>query len=139
MYVLDTNVISEVRKLRPHGGVLAWYRSVPAIWRYIPSIPLYEMQAGVELTREQNPRRAEEISRWIDEAEHQMQILPLDGPSARLAARLMHDHPSEMAEDAMIAAIARIRRMIVVTRNIKHFNYFDVPLINPFEYKDKQP
>jgi len=83
----------------------------------------------------QDPQRAEEISRWIDEAEHQMQILPLDGASARLAARLMHRQPATLTEDAMIAAIATTHRMIVVTRNTPDFERFSVQVLNPFSYK----
>jgi predicted nucleic acid-binding protein len=132
MYLLDTNVLSEIRKARPHGGVLAWYKSVPAVWKFIPSISLYEMQEGVELTRLQNPRKAEEISRWIDEAERQMRVLSLDSSAARLAAQMMNGKSAALTADAMIAAIAATNRMTVVTRNTRDFEHFQVPLLNPF-------
>jgi predicted nucleic acid-binding protein len=132
MYLLDTNVLSEIRKPKPHGGVLAWYKSVPAIWKFIPSITLYEMQEGVELTRSQNPQKAEEISRWIDEAERQMRVLSLDGAAARLAAQMMHGNSLSLTADAMIAAIAATNRMTVVTRNTRDFERFRIPLLNPF-------
>jgi predicted nucleic acid-binding protein len=135
MYLLDTNVISELRKPRPHGGVTAWFHSVPASLRFLPSISLYEMQSGVELTRLQDSKRAEEIHRWIDKVEHDWQVLPLDGESARLAARLMNGLSPTLTADAMIAAIAQVKGLIVVTRNISDFEQFNVRLLNPFDYK----
>jgi predicted nucleic acid-binding protein len=136
MYLLDMNVISELRKPRPHGGVIAWFKSVPASLRFLPSISLYEMQSGVELTRVQDMKRAEEIHRWIDEVQAQWQVLPLDGESARLAARLMHGRSAALTADAMIAAIARVKGFTVVTRNVADFETLDVSLLNPFEYED---
>jgi predicted nucleic acid-binding protein len=132
MYLLDTNVISELGKPRPHGGVLTWYESVPANLRFLPSISLYEMQSGVELTRVHDSTRAEEIQRWIDKIEQQW---PLDAVSARLAARLMHGQSSTLTADAMIAAIAREKSLTVVTRNVTDFETFNVRVLNPFEYK----
>lgn len=101
VYLLDTNVISELRKPRPHGAVLA-------------SVSLGEIQAGIEITREQDAAKA---SAW---------------------AQLMHRRSDTLYEDAMIAAIALVHGLTVVTRNVKDFDGLDgfgVALFNPFQYK----
>lgn len=61
MYLLDTNVVSELRKQRPHGGVVAWLQSIDDAQSYLSAVTLGEIQAGIELTREQDPGKAEEI------------------------------------------------------------------------------
>ena len=61
MYLLDTNVVSELRRPRPHGAVLAWLREVPDSSLYISAVTIGELQAGVEMTREQDPAKAAEI------------------------------------------------------------------------------
>ena len=66
MYLLGTNVVSEVRRLRPHGPVLAWLRSVNDVDLHLSAVTLGEIQSGIELTREQNPAKASEISAWAD-------------------------------------------------------------------------
>ena len=60
-YLLDTNVVSELRRPRPHGGVLAWIQSVDDADVYLSSVTVGEIQAGIELTREQNQVKANEI------------------------------------------------------------------------------
>lgn len=67
MYLLDTNVVSELRKNKPHGAVLAWIKSVPDASLYLPSVTIGEIQAGIELTREQDPEKAAELDRWLDQ------------------------------------------------------------------------
>jgi toxin FitB len=66
MYLLDTNVISELRKPRPHGGVVAWLESINSNDLYLSAVTLGEIQAGIELTREQDPLKAAEIEAWAD-------------------------------------------------------------------------
>ena len=132
MFLLDTSIISELRKARPHGAVLAWYRSYSRREHHLPSIALYELQTGVEITRTNDAAKAELISEWIDHIASQSQVLPLDGVSARLAARWMYGKSSDLTEDAMIAAIAVTNRLTVATRNTRDFELFPVALINPF-------
>ena len=67
MYLLDTNVISELRRPRPHGAVLAWLEGVDDHDLHLSAVTLGELQAGVEITREQDPERAAQIESWIDE------------------------------------------------------------------------
>ena len=66
MYLLDTNVISELRRPRPHGAVIAWLESVADIDLHVCAVSLGEIQAGIEITREQNEAKALEIERWAD-------------------------------------------------------------------------
>ena len=66
MYLLDTNVISELRRPRPHSGVIAWLSGIASDQIFISAVTLGELQAGVENARQQDPGRAEIIASWID-------------------------------------------------------------------------
>jgi hypothetical protein len=132
MYLLDTNVISELRKNKPHGAVLAWFHSVRAQDLAIPASVIGELQAGVELTRRQNPPKAVEIERWIDRIMLTYAIVPIDGDTIREWVRLMVGRSQDLSEDVMIAATARLRRSIVVTRNVRDFEGLGVEVLNPF-------
>ena len=131
-FLLDTNVISELRKLRPHGALLNWYKSYSSSAFGLPAIALYEIQAGVEVTRQQNPAKAIEMELWIESLIRETQILPFDGIAARAAAHMMHTQSKVLIEDAMIAAIAKVNGLTVATRNTRDFERFGVPLVNPF-------
>jgi len=131
-YLLDTNIVSELRKPKPHGAVIAWKRSVPAHQLAIPAVVLAEAQAGAELTRKQDPEKASELEAWIDNLMAYYMVLPADGPVFREWARLMHGRSEDLSADAMIAATARVHHLIVVTRNVKDFENFDVQVFNPF-------
>lgn len=131
-FLLDTNVVSELRKPRPHGAVLAWLQSVDDADLHLASVTLGEIQAGIERTREQDPSKASEIERWLDQVSDTFNILSLDGPAFRCWAQLMHRQPVTLYEDAMIAAIAKLHQLTVVTRNVADFSGFGVPLLNPF-------
>ncbi len=135
MYLLDTNVISELRKRKPHGAVLAWFNSVPSEQIQVPAVVVGELQNGVELTRLQDPAKAAEIERWIDRMVRAFIVLPMDGNGFREVARLMIGQSDELFEDSMIAATASIHDLIVVTRNVKDFRTFGVQVFNPFTSK----
>lgn len=134
IYLLDTNVVSELRKPRPHGAVLAWRDSLPAHQLAIPAVVLGELQAGVELTRPQDAAKAAELDLWIDNLTAYYTILSADGPIFREWARLMHRRSPDLTADAMIAATARVMGLTVATRNVKDFTIFDVEVFNPFTY-----
>lgn len=133
MYLLDTNVVSELRKPRPHGAVLAWLDGVDDANLHLATVTLGEIQAGIELTREQDPGKASELEAWLDLVSLSYNVLPMDGPAFRCWARLMHRQSNTLYEDAMIAAIAKVNHLTVVTRNGGDFKTFEVPLLNPFE------
>lgn len=132
MFLLDTNVVSELRKLRPHGAVLAWLDRVDESGLYLSAVTLGEIQAGIELTRRQDPDKAAEIDRWADQISQTFRVLPMDAEVFRQWARFMHRRSDALIEDAMIAATAHVHRLSVVTRNVSDFKVFGVPLLNPF-------
>ncbi|MDN5841951.1 MAG: type II toxin-antitoxin system VapC family toxin [Alcaligenaceae bacterium] len=133
MYLLDTNVISELRRPRPHGAVVAWLRSVADGDLYLSAVTLGEIEAGIELTRDQDPDKADEIAHWADLMAASYNVLSMDADTFRRWARLMHRRSDTLYEDAMIAATAQQHQLIVVTQNTGDFVHFDVEVLNPFE------
>lgn len=135
MYLLDTHVVSELRRKKPHGAVVAWVQSIDDQDLYLSSVTLAGIQAGIEITRDQDAERAAELEVWLDEMAATYNILDLDGNAFRVWAKLMHKKSDTLYENGMIAAIAKVNKLIVVTRNITDFEFFEVKLLNPFEYK----
>jgi predicted nucleic acid-binding protein len=88
MYLLDTNVVSELRKPRPHGAVVAWLQSTAETDLYLSAVTLGEIQAGIELTREQDATKASEIEAWADLVAASYSVLPMDGETFRAWASI---------------------------------------------------
>jgi len=132
MYLLDTNVISELRKPRPHGAVVAWLHSLDEHDIYISAVTLGEIQAGIEITRERDAAKAAEIEAWADQVTDLWNVLPMDAPTFRIWAKLMHRRSDTLMEDAMIAATARLHGLQVATRNVRDFKDFGVAVFNPY-------
>ncbi len=133
MYLLDTNIVSELRKIRPHGAVVSWLQGVADADLHLSAVTLGEIQAGIEITREQDEIKAASIEAWVDQVATAYNVLPMDAATFRLWARLMHRQSNTVYEDAMVAATALVRKLTVVTRNVRDFERFQVPLFNPFE------
>jgi predicted nucleic acid-binding protein len=136
MYLLDTNVISELRRPRPHGAVVAWLRDTAEADLHVAAVTIGELQAGVELTREQDPERAAEIEAWLGRVADSYNVLPMDARTFRAWARLMHRRSRALLEDAMIAATAEVHGLIVATRNVRDFAGLGVKTLNPFRHRD---
>ena len=132
-YLLDTNVVSELRKPKPHGAVLEWLATLREDQLYVSAVTVGELQAGVERVREQDLPKALEIEAWLDRLAASSQVLPMDTACFREWARLMHRTPQELLEDAMIAATARIHDLTVATRNERDFAGLGVRVLNPFK------
>jgi predicted nucleic acid-binding protein len=132
MYLLDTNVVSELRKQRPRGGVVAWLQAIDDAQLYLSAVTLGEIQAGIELTREQDPGKAEEIETWLELVAGAYNVLPMDAATFRAWARLMHRKSDTLYEDAMIAATAKVHGLTVATRNVSDFNALGLEVFNPF-------
>jgi len=133
MYLLDTNVVSELRRTRPHGAVLAWLQGVDDRDLHLSAVTIGEIQAGVEITREQDPEKAVELERWLDQVSQTYNILDMDARTFRVWARMMHRQSDELIEDAMIGATAVVHDLTVVTRNIRDFHRLGIRTFNPFD------
>lgn len=135
MYLLDTNVVSELRRAKPHGAVLAWIESVADADLHLSAMTIGEIQAGIEITRDQDPDRAAELESWLDEVAASYNVLAADAEVLRQWARLMHRRSDTLIEDAIIAATAIVHRKTVVTRNVRDFAALGVETIDPFAVK----
>jgi predicted nucleic acid-binding protein len=133
MFLLDTMVISELRRQRPHGAVLAWLKGVDDADLRLSAVTLGEIQAGIKMTRTQNPARAAELEQWLDAVAASWNVLPMDGAAFRRWAQLMHGRSDDLIEDAMIAATAAVHGLTVVTRNVRDFRHFGVNTLDPFK------
>ncbi len=133
MFLLDTNVVSELRKIKPHGGVVAWLTQQAPESLFLSAMTVAEIQQGIERTRDQDATRAAELEFWL---EHTLlptaQVLPMDGAVCRAWAKLMHRRSNTLAEDAFIAATAEVHGLMIATRNVRDFKALGVPVVNPF-------
>lgn len=132
MYLLDTNIVSELRKPRPQAAVISWLESIDDSDLHISVVTLGEIQSGIEITREQDAAKAAEIEAWADQVAAAYNVLPMDAATFRQWAKLMHRQSDTVYEDAMIAATALVHKLTVVTRNVGDFKRFGVPMLNPF-------
>ena len=139
MYLLDTNVVSELRRPSPHQAVVAWIEGVTADDLFLSVVTIGEIQAGIELTREQDAAKARELEAWLGAVLLSFNLLPMNAATFREWARLKHRRSDTLMEDAMIAATAVVHRLTVVTRNVRDFDQFGVKVLNPFESKTKLP
>lgn len=133
MYLLDTNIISELRRQKPHGAVVSWLQGIEDKDLFISVVTIGEIQAGIEITREQDMEKAHQIEQWLNLVSDTYNIISMDAAIFRIWAKLMHKTSDTLYEDAMIAATAKVNNLIVVTRNIADFRSFNVKLFNPFD------
>lgn len=133
-YLLDTNVVSELRKAKPHGAVVAWMKTLRPEQIFLSAVTIGELQAGVELTRKNDAAKAREIETWLGEVEASFATLPMDSACFREWARLMAGKSPSLIEDAMIAATARVHGLHVATRNERDLRQLQVPAFNPFQF-----
>ena len=137
MYLLDTNVVSELRKAAPKGNrnVLAWAATVPARSLYISAITVLELETGVLLVTRRDRRQGQVLRSWLDIQvlpAFTDRILPVDVAAALQCAKL-HVPNRRPDRDALIAATALVHGMAVVTGNISDFAPMEVATVNPWE------
>lgn len=135
MYLLDTNVVSELRRVKPHGAVLAWINGVRSDDLAISAITIGEIQRGIELTAETDPQKAKELTRWLGGLKLGIRVISLDAECMIRWAQFMHRKSPALIADAMIAATASVYNLTIVTRDIVDFSTFPVTVLNPFDYK----
>jgi predicted nucleic acid-binding protein len=137
MYLLDTNVVSELRPSRshrPHAQVAAWAASVGTEQLFLSAIVLLELQIGVLRKERTDPVQARVLRKWLEEhvlPTFASRVLPVDTGVARRCAALMVPDPRSY-RDALIAATALVHGMTVVTRNVGDFEATGVKLLNPW-------
>ena len=137
MYLIDTNVISELRKnIRANRGVIAFFQQIKKSNQelYLSVISVGELRRGVELIRHRGDiEQAKLLENWLEEllSDYSEKILELDTVSAQLWGRLRVPN-SENPIDKQIAAIALVHDLIIVTRNTSDFNGTGVATFNPF-------
>ncbi len=143
MYLLDTNVVSEMRKGRSpkaDGNVIEWANSVPAASMFLSVISVLEIEIGVLLVERRDPAQGAVLRSWLDlrvMASFASRILPIDTAVARRCARL--HVPSRRADrDALIAATAMVHGMAVVTRNVSDFAPTGVEIVNPWLHSESK-
>lgn len=137
MYLVDTDVISELRKKdKADRRVAAFFKdaAVRDLPLYLAAVTIGELRRGVELIRYRgDTRQATLLGRWLDAllAEYGENILPFDADAAQVWGRLRVPHP-ENPLDKQIAATALLYDLTLVTRNVKHFTDTGVKLLDPF-------
>ena len=132
-YLLDTNVVSELRWPRPDPAVVKWVEDTPAEQIFLSAVTVGEIQAGIEITREQDPLKAEELEAWLQRIIGSHEVLPMDAQLFREWGRTKHRRSNTLIVDAMIAATAKVGGMTVATRNVDDFQAFGVAVVNPFD------
>lgn len=140
MLLLDTNVISELRKVRlgrAPQAVIDWEASVTATELYLSSATIHELELGTLLLEKKDPRQAWTLRRWLDDhviPTFRGRILPIDIPIMRRSAYL-HSLRTRSVMDTLIAATAYVHNMTVVTRNVVDFRDTAVQIDNPWTYQ----
>lgn len=141
MFILDTNVVSELRKVRSgkaDRNVAVWADSVNATDLYLSVITVLELEIGVQLSERRDPSQGALLRTWLNA--HVLpafagRILPVDTDVALCSAGLHVPDPRPV-RDALIAATALVHAMTVVTRNTVDFESTGVPLLNPWEFPE---
>ena len=138
MFVLDTNIVSEFRKVRSgkaNPGVAAWAEQVPSAELFISVITIHELEHGVLLMERSDAAQGALLRAWLDQsvaAAFKSRVLPVDERVARRSAALHVPDPAPF-RDALIGATALVHDMTVVTRDLKDFQRFDdLDVINPW-------
>lgn len=138
MYLLDTNVVSELRKAksgRADPNVVAWAQPIPVGSLFLSAITVLELELGILLIERRDVVQGKVLRAWLDQSvlpAFESRILPVDVEVARRCAR-MHVPDRRSERDALIAATAIVHGMTVVTRNVPDFSGLDLTLLDPWQ------
>lgn len=136
MYILDTNVVSELRKgNKANRGVRRWAQEIPAASLYLSVVSILELEIGILLVERRDPKQGLILRAWMDQ--HVLpafagRVLPIDTAVAQRCAALHVPNPRS-DRDALIAATALVHGMTVATRNVSHFQSSGVAFVDPWE------
>jgi predicted nucleic acid-binding protein len=133
-YLLDTNVVSELRKHDPDPHVLDWYAKVQGPQLFLSVLTLGEIRMGIERARRKDPVKAASLEKWLTRLEdsYSDRVVPVDSAIAEAWARLSVPDPLPIV-DGLLAATASVRNWTLVTRNVDDVRRAGVRLVNPFE------
>lgn len=140
MYLLDTNVISELRKAKTgkaNPAVITWAENVPVPWLFLSVISVLELEIGILLVERRDHAQGIILRNWLNEQiipVFAKRILPIDTAIALRCAQLHIPNPRP-DRDSLIAATALVHKMTIVTRNISDFQATGVQLLNPWNAK----
>jgi predicted nucleic acid-binding protein len=134
MFLLDTNVISELRKgQRAHPQLLRWAAVTAAADLFTSVLVLAEIRRGIELKRRTDPTQAADLDHWFANARQRLgaRVLPVDEPVAETWARLSVPDPLPVV-DGLLAATAKVHGLVLVTRNVAQVARTGVAVLDPF-------
>jgi toxin FitB len=133
-YLLDTNVVSELRKRDPDPNVAAWYDTVPSAELYVSALTVGEIRLGIERLRRKDATQADHLEQWLRglRAIYQDHIVGIDPDVAEEWGRLNVPDPLPVI-DGLLAASAKVRGWTFVTRNTADLAHCPVTLLNPFD------
>jgi predicted nucleic acid-binding protein len=134
-FLLDTNVVSELRRASPDGHVLAWHRRESGAEVFLSTLVVGEIRQGIERVRPRNPHQADALEHWLAGlvAAYRERLLPVTAEVAQMWGRLNASTRRPPVVDGLMAATAIVHRLTLVTRNVRHVTGTGVDVINPFQ------
>lgn len=134
-YLLDTNIVSELRKTRPDRRVMAWFAAVPDDSLHLSVLVVGEIRQGIEQLRRRDADGARALDDWVRSllTFYQDRIVPISSEIAEEWGRLNVPDPLPVV-DGLMAATARVHHWTLATRNTKHVERAGVQVVNPFEF-----
>jgi len=136
MYILDTNVVSELRKgNKAHENVRTWAQKLPAVSLYLSAISILELEIGILLIERRDRKQGAVLRAWMDR--HVLpafdgRVLAIDTTVVQRCAAF-HVPKPKSDRDALIAATAMVHGMTIATRNVSHFQPMGVALVDPWQ------
>jgi len=132
-FLIDTNIVSEIRRKSPHPGVLAWYASTPSERLFLSVLTVGQIRRGIERKRSDDPPAAASLERWyatlVDQ--YSERIIAIDAHVSDMWGQISALRPLPVV-DALLAATALVHGLTLVTRNVSDVAGTGVPILDPF-------